>query len=249
MKSLQTTQKNYRQSNQTSSMQIIEKTPFSVRSAVYHLKKDDEVEFVLFPMIHVGTQKFYDDVYERLAKCDLIFAEGVQSKKVNLLTRSYKIIKKIKRLDLVIQTDALRLSDFSEKIVCTDMQGQDFDKDWSKLSWLTRVIIFLGIPIYVVYMLIFGSRELIAENLGMDDLPGRDEILYSEDFLEDFRGLLLKKRDDVLLSHINQLNENHNKPKVIGIVYGASHMRNIIRFLNEQNYRVVDSEWLMVFDM
>jgi hypothetical protein len=38
-------------------MQFIEKNSFNVRSAVYHLKKDGEsVEFILFPMIHVGSK-------------------------------------------------------------------------------------------------------------------------------------------------------------------------------------------------
>ncbi len=230
-------------------MQIIEKTPFSVRSAIYHLKKDDDLEFILFPMIHVGTQKFYDDVYERLSKCDLIFAEGVQSKKVSLLTLSYRIVKRIKRLELVTQGDALRLSDFSEKIINTDMRGRAFDEGWLALPLMTRMMLYLGIPIFVIYLLIFGTRQTIAENMGLDDLPGRDEILYTEDFLEGFHSLLIDKRDRLLLNNINQLDAKNNGKKIVGIVYGASHMRSVIRLLGNLNYRVVDSEWLMVFDM
>ncbi len=59
-------------------MQFIEKNSFNVRSAIYHLKRDGAgLEFLLFPMIHVGSQKFYDEVSHRLMACDSILAEGV----------------------------------------------------------------------------------------------------------------------------------------------------------------------------
>lgn len=38
--------------------------------------------------------------------------------------------------------------------------------------------------------------------------------------------------------------------KVIGVVYGAMHMRNVIRFLlSGLNYRVAGAEWVTVFDL
>jgi hypothetical protein len=47
-------------------MQFIEKNSFNVRSAVYRLKKDGAgLEFLLFPMIHVGSKEFYEDVSRR----------------------------------------------------------------------------------------------------------------------------------------------------------------------------------------
>jgi hypothetical protein len=57
-------------------MQFIEKNSFNVRSAVYRLQKpNDPLEFVLFPMIHVGSKQFYDEVRQRLLNCDLILAD------------------------------------------------------------------------------------------------------------------------------------------------------------------------------
>jgi hypothetical protein len=48
-------------------MQFIEKNSFNVRSAVYRLKKqNDNLEFVLFPMVHIGSKQFYDEVRQRL---------------------------------------------------------------------------------------------------------------------------------------------------------------------------------------
>jgi hypothetical protein len=53
------------------------------------LKKDGQgLEFILFPMIDIGSQELHDEVSERLAKCDLILAEGVDSKKASLPSQS-----------------------------------------------------------------------------------------------------------------------------------------------------------------
>lgn len=94
-------------------MQFIEKNSFNVRSAIYHLKKDGAgLEFLLFPMIHVGSKEFYEEVSRRLTACDLILAEGVNSRKVNLLTFSYRIVKKIRRMDLVTQQEGMIVSGF-----------------------------------------------------------------------------------------------------------------------------------------
>src|SRR5262245_44132692 len=115
-------------------MQFIEKNSFNVRSAVYHLKKDDAgLEFLLFPMIHVGSKEFYDEVSRRLAACDLILAEGVKSRKANLLTLSYRIVKKIRRMDLVTQQDGMKVSSFRDKIINSDMKGREFNERWSSL--------------------------------------------------------------------------------------------------------------------
>jgi len=60
-------------------MQFIEKNSFNVRSAVYHLKKDGAPDFFLFPMIHVGSQTFYDEIARRLMARDLILAGNMGS--------------------------------------------------------------------------------------------------------------------------------------------------------------------------
>src|SRR4029453_7867359 len=44
-------------------VQIIEVTEFGVRSAVTRLRRDESpLEFVLYPMIHIGATTFYADV-------------------------------------------------------------------------------------------------------------------------------------------------------------------------------------------
>ena len=233
-------------------MQFIEKNSFNVRSAIYRLKKHkDGLEFLLFPMIHVGSKQFYDEVGQRLASCDMILAEGVDSKKANLLTRSYRIVKKIKRMDLVTQQEGMRLSSFREKIVNTDMGGHAFDEGWSSLPLMLKAQIFFFTPFYVIYLFLFGTRETIAENIALEDLPSSEEILFQDDDLDKLDALLIDERDRRLIHNIESLHETNGKDKkIVGVVYGARHMRNVTHFLLQKlDYRIDRAEWVTVFDL
>src|SRR5215470_18576523 len=129
-------------------------------------------------MIHVGSKEFYDDVSRRLAACDLILAEGVNSRKAHLLTLSYRIVKKIRRMDLVTQRDGMKISGFRDKIINSDMEARAFDERWSALPLGLRAQLFLLVPFWVGYLFLFGTRERIAEKMAIEDLPSSDEILF-----------------------------------------------------------------------
>lgn len=233
-------------------MQFIEKNSFNVRSAVYHLKKDGAgPEFILFPMIHVGAREFYDEVSRRLTVCDLILAEGVNSKKARLLTLSYRIVKRIRRIDLVTQQEGMNLSGFREKIVNADMTMAAFDERWSSLPLALKGQLFLFIPLYVVYLIFFGTRETIAENIALEDLPASDEILLSDESFEQLDTLLIDERDRTLIANLKKLHDSRQQDrKIVGVVFGAKHMRNVIRFLlDELNYSVTRAEWVTVFEL
>lgn len=230
-------------------MQFIEKNSFNVRSAVYHLKKDGAPEFFLFPMIHVGSQEFYDEIARRLAACDLILAEGVTSKRGNLLRLSYSIVKRIKRMDLVTQHDALNTTAFREKIINADMAGNVFDTRWSSLPLSLRVQLFLLVPLYILSLLLFGTRQTLAENIALDDLPSTEEILLKDESFEGLDSLLIDERDRTLLGNIKRVYESGGN-KTIGVIYGAMHMRNAVNFLlRDLKYRVAKAEWVTVFDL
>lgn len=232
-------------------MQFIEKNSFNVRSAIYHLKRDgSSLEFFLFPMIHVGSQQFYNEVRQRLAACDLILAEGVASKRASLMTLSYRIVKKIKRMDLVTQQDGLELSGLRDRIVNTDMTGQAFDARWSSLPLILRAQLFLFIPVYVVYLMLVGTRETLAENIALEDLPSEEEVVRDDSF-EELYSLIGDERDRTLLANIKELHDSHGKDKrIVGVVYGAMHMRNVMKFLlGSLNYRISKAEWVTVFDL
>jgi len=232
-------------------MQFIEKNSFDVRSAVYRLKKDGSgPEFLLFPMIHVGSPEFYEEISKRLVSCDLILAEGVKSKRVNLLTLSYRIVKHIRRMDLVTQCDGMKIENLRAKVLSTDMDGAAFDERWSSLPLSLRALLFIMLPIYVVYMFLFGTREMIAKNIALDDLPSSEEIMSDDDDFEQFDSLIIDERDRKLIEHIVRLDAEKQGHQQIGIVYGARHMRSTTHFLMQKlNYRIVKAEWVKVFDL
>jgi hypothetical protein len=233
-------------------MQFIEKNSLNVRSAIYHLIKDGAgLEFVLFPMIHVGSQEFYAEVSRRLAACDLVLAEGVRSRKVRLLTLSYRVVKWIKRMDLVTQREGMDVASFRNKMLNSDMAGAAFDERWGALPLKFRALLFLCLPLYVVNLFLFGTRETLAENIALEDLPSSEEILSQDDDFEQYQMLLLDERDQTLIGHIEKLaHSDQHARKIVGIVYGAGHMRNVIDFLlRKLNYRVAKAEWVTVFDL
>lgn len=232
-------------------MQFIEKNSLNVRSVVYSLKRDDsQLEFLIFPMIHVGSAEFYDEISRRLASCDLILAEGVKSRRVRLLTLAYRVVKHIRRMELVTQQDGMRLETLRSKILNTDIEGAAFDERWSSLPIFLRVQFVILIPIFVVYLFVFGTRETLANYIALDDLPSREEILSDDESSEAFNSLIVDERDRILIEHVAKLEEQQNEAKQIGIVYGARHMRNTMKFLmHELNYRVAKAEWVKVFDL
>ena len=233
-------------------MQFIEKNSFNVRSAIYRLKKDGAgLEFILFPMIHVGSKEFYNEVSDRLSECDLILAEGVDSKKAHLLTRSYRIVKKIKRMDLVTQQEGMKVAGFRDKVMNADMEGRAFEAQWSSLPFALKAQIFFFMPVYIIYLFLFGTRETIAENIAVEDLPSSTEVLLQDDDFDKLDALLIDERDRRLIRNIASLHEASGQDKkVVGIVFGAMHMRNVTRFLlHKLKYRIAEAEWVTVFDL
>ena len=233
-------------------MQFIEKNSFNVRSAVYRFKKSGSgLEFLIFPMIHVGSPEFYQEISRRLSSCDLILAEGVKSRRAYLITLSYRIVKHIRRMDLVTQQDGMRVESFRDKIVNADMDGQAFDERWSSLPVSLRVQLFIIIPVFVVYLFLFGTREMLAKNIALDDLPSFEEIISEAENFEQLDSLIIDERDRKLIEHIARLEDHQTKDsQQVGIVYGARHMRTTIAFLMQKlNYRIVKAEWVKVFDL
>ena len=233
-------------------MQFIEKNSFNLRAAVYSLKKDSTaLEFVIFPMIHVGSREYYQEITRRLSTCDLILVEGLKSKKATILTLSYRFIKKIRRMDLITQYEGIRLNEFRNEIKNTDMEGDAFDERWSSLPLTLRLQMFIIVPFCVLYLFLFGTRETLAENLTLDDLPSSEEVLLEDESWSRLDSLMVGERDRKLLEHIAIVNdERAQTSQRIGVLYGAFHMRCVMPFLMQTlKYRVVKADWVKVFDL
>jgi hypothetical protein len=162
-------------------MQFIDRNSFEVRAAVYTLKRQtDLLEFVLFPMIHVGVSEYYRDVRTRLQQCDRILFEGVSGTTTRILTLAYRFMVRRERLGLVTQ-DELRIQDLGERLVHADVDAGSFESAWSGIPLSVRAFVLCVVPFYALYLYLFATRESIAKVMEIGDLPTREEILHSND--------------------------------------------------------------------
>jgi hypothetical protein len=130
------------------------------------------------------------------------------------------------------------------------MEGRAFDEQWSSLPLALKAQIFFLMPVYVIYLFLFGTRETIAENIAVDDLPSSNEVLLQDDNFARLDGLLIDERERRLIQTIASLHEAKGQDKkTVGIMYGALHMRNVTSFLlHKLKYRIAKAEWVTVFD-
>jgi len=152
-------------------------------------------------------------------------------------------------MELVTQQEGLVLSGLKARIINADMDVKSFDRRWSLLPLGVRAMLFVIVPIYVAYLLLFGTREFIAVSL--DDLPSRRELLNSDESLDTLDELIVNERDKVLLSNIIRLHETaSSNEQLVGILFGAQHMRSVVRLLlGRLGYRILGSEWIRVFEL
>jgi hypothetical protein len=231
-------------------MQIIESTVFGVRSAILRLEASDGApSFVLFPMIHIAAPEFYAEISRRLNGCDLVLCEGVKSRTSSLLTLSYRFFAENPRLGLVSQK-AMKLDHLKGRLIHADVTGDAFESRWWGLKTWVRFVLPLAAPLYGLYMRYFGTRADIARALGMNLRKSHREILASEEY-EGVTKVLLDWRDRRLLDVIEQQWLRHKDADLcIAVLFGARHMRAVIRHLiKKRGYRVAKAEWTTVFTL
>lgn len=231
-------------------MQIIETSDLGVRAAILHLRRPHHpVEFVLFPMLHAGSADFYAEVQQRLEGCDLILVEGVGGSTAQLLTLAYRQMARSKRLDLVTQSDALHLGPDRSRVIHADLSAEEFARGWRQVPLALRLLLLVVAPLYGLYLSVFGTRDLIARYAEFNDLPSRDEVLRYDPAFAKLEEALTGQRDARVIQTIDEvLRGADGTKKLVGILFGARHLRAIIRYLTENHgYVVANAEWVTVF--
>lgn len=227
-------------------MQFLERNSFNLRSAIYKFKHDEHMlEFMLFPMVHVGEPEYYEQINGLLGQCQQILYEGVQSKISTIVTFSYRLLAENKDIGLIDQGEGLKLRELNAELFHADMSQELFEMEWTKIPFRLRLMILLAAPIIGIFNKFFGGKEILAFGGNVDDLPGaRDGCSDDNPFSE----LIVTKRDRVLIQHIEEhFQSNKSKKLTVGIIYGARHMPAIVRLLSiKLKYRVSDSSWVTV---
>lgn len=231
-------------------MNIIEASNFFVRVTCFDFKNRDEnikLQFRIIPMIHIGSKAYYEEALNYLKECDEIIYEGVSFGKARLRFNLYKSVAN--QVNLVTQSEYLDLRNLSAKLIHADFTEELAEAEWGKLKFREKMILRLLLPIQLLYESLTLNRERLAkqfmhsqEEMYLAYGPREDEQGTASNFIND-------AREQIIFKTINQKIEmDSDKEKLIGILYGAGHMKKICRFLIDKlGYVPYNGQFLKVF--
>lgn len=108
----------------------------------------------------------------------------------------------------------------------------------------------MAAPLTAAYFRWFGSRASLAANLALDDLPSRDETLSWTPEYAALAEVILTERDRRLIEAMREyLDLAAGGPPRVAVVYGARHMRAVIRDLVRGGFHCVATKWVLVFPL
>ncbi len=230
-------------------MQIIENSIIGTRSAVLRLRRrGSQLEFVVFPMLHVGMPSFYEEVARRLRDCDLHLVEGVLGDTVagSVLTMTTQVIPLDKNAGLI--EDNIPYGDLGVPVITPDVTGEEFDQSAQQLSLKTKVLLLGVAPVAAAVMNLFNARErlLLSRDIEVNDLPTAAEELESDETAS-FRELILGRRDEKVIAALTELvTDRAAEPIQVAVAYGVAHVPAIVTGLGRLGYRVTGADWITV---
>jgi hypothetical protein len=226
-------------------MDIVEAGGMGARTSVVELRaRGSRVRFTLYPMSHVADPAFYAEVSARLARHDLIVAEGVRgrSRAVRLLTLGYRMAG---RSRFGLQVQPKRLHEVGVPVVLPDITGPEFQRRWGQIELRERALVCLLVPPVAVYLTLFGTRRWIANHVALDD----DILNVEEPSGTGIEKLVSDYRDALLCAALTEIHETPRDADIsVAVVYGAGHVRPVVDYLRSRHGYVVHSgEWLTLF--
>ncbi|NUQ19145.1 MAG: hypothetical protein HOP95_11995 [Sphingomonas sp.] len=230
-------------------MQIVEKSVFALRAARHTLTSADGMTVAtLFPMIHIGTESFYRQVYDDAGSHDVMLVEGVRSPVVALLTSSYRWMNTA-RLGLIVQPRSPVDGTVKARVVHADLTRIEFNHEWRRVPLWMRVLAALVAPLLGLIRRFTASRESIAKNLELEDRLSAKEILLWDPQFAVFKQCVLGARDERLIAKLGNEIDRRSEPERlnIAVVYGAQHMRAVLSELRRRGFQTTGSSWLTVF--
>lgn len=227
-------------------MQIIDTGVMGTRSAILRLtRKGSRLNFLVFPMIHVASPRFYKEVRRRLGDCEVVVAEGVSGPTVigSALTLTYRLIPANRRSGLVEQD--IDYYALGVEVINPDVTGEEFDRSWRALPLWLRVLMWCVIPVVTVAQLVGGRKRLLAPDVALDD-----NDLPDDDVSEQLASVLGGERDERLFEALAKLHESRGHERIdIAIVYGAAHVPTLVhRLAATLGYRPSTADWITVVD-
>ncbi|MET7833836.1 hypothetical protein ABZS44_13580 [Micromonospora sediminicola] len=233
-------------------MQIIEHSVIGTRSAVLRLRRPgSQLQFLVFPMLHVASPGFYAAVTQRLRGCDLLVVEGIGGRSAlgSALTLTYRAMPANRRSGLV--TDPIPYASLGVEVLNPDVTAAEFAQGWRAMPLRYRLQMWLMIPVVTVIQFFGGTRRLLSPEIEMSDLPSPTDERYADhEFTEHAERAFGGARDERLLAALSELIRSRSEERIdVAIVYGAGHVPAIVRGLFElHGYRPRAAEWLTVLE-
>ena len=229
-------------------MQFLESSYIGLRSAIHELESEIvSPKFLVIPMVHIGDESFYNEVSERLSRCQTIIHEGVPGFRSRLLTQAYRITTRRRSLNLVQQREQVRLDECAALKIHADVSPKGFAENWSQLPWMHQITLMVMAPLYGCWTYLFSTRESIAKGRSKDSLSNAYAMRRNDSAVA-IRDVIVTKRDEFIVSQIDEyLEDNKTNSELAAILFGAGHMPAIVSHLSgKHGYSSKRAEWISV---
>ena len=232
-------------------MEFLESTSFFVRITIYdycHSESSTKLKFRLIPMIHIGEQKFYDKIKEKILECDELIYEGIGGKRTKFINGRKKLSEE---LGLVMQNDALKLRELELKITHGDFTAEEAKSEWKEVKLSERLKDRIVDPLRLYFMSSKMSRKKLAKFFMKS--YAENHLAYGPSFdekgtTENFYCARREKKVFEIIKQRMSIEKNHEK--VIGILYGAGHMDRFSRkLIDNYGYHVCNGQFVKVFNV
>jgi len=134
----------------------------------------------------------------------------------------------------------------SGKIIKADLSLDEFQQEWRRISLPLRALLFVLAPIIGLKRRLFATRETLGQKMSLEDRKSADEILSWSPSMDPFHHSVLHARDERLLECLGAELDTTDAKRV-AVVYGAMHIRSVIRELSKRGFYCSEASWRTIF--
>ena len=199
-------------------------------------------------MVHVGQSEFYGTTYADAQTHDIIFTEGIRSPITTRITRSYRWLVGSRAMIGLIVQPRFPAADADSKIVHADLTTDEFEAEWRKVQWWIRAAVYIVAPIVGLQRRWLYTRTRLTKEMSCDDQPTLAETLALSPETGALTQAILHSRDDRLIECLRaKLDASPSEPLSLAIIYGAAHMRAVVRELTaDRDFAISSADWRFI---